>query len=505
MAFPHPYCRLSPPQNTPKKTESSLIFGFRLVILGIVSQEPVLFETTIRENIRMGRLDVTDKEINTALIEANAYDFIEKLPKKLDTYVVEGGTNLSGGQKQRISIARALVRNPRILLLDEATSALDMESERLVQEALDKVSKGKTTIIIAHRLSTIRHADVIVGFASGQVVEQGPHDELIKRENGIYAKLYNMQNFESIDVTQVSNGVYLDLARKDSIKSVASQESRKLPTEKKDNGKEEKYEKIEKQPLASIYDLNKPELCYNITGAIVALFVGAIKPLLGIFFAEILNAFGEYACAYDSNIEALVKEIKDNTTHPLQPATDAYFDTYQCSGDAMLELVVFWSMMFVALGVATFLGSTFFAWLFGVSGERLTLRLRRESFRKYLQLEMAYFDEVFNSTGALTSRLYSDAAKVQGAIGGNLGSMVQCVGSILSAIIIAFIFEWRLAFVCLVFIPVEIIAKVKIQVNVVYTTVLFLRLLRRRFLLVRQQTRFDRYLKMQANVQLKQQ
>ena len=103
------------------------------LVEGIVSQEPILFDTTIRENIKMGRLDVTDEEIKSALIQANAYNFVQKLPKKLDTYVGEGGATLSGGQKQRVSIARALVRNPRMLLLDEATSALDTESERLVQ------------------------------------------------------------------------------------------------------------------------------------------------------------------------------------------------------------------------------------------------------------------------------------------------------------------------------------------------------------------------------------
>ena len=435
----------------------------KYIILGIVSQEPVLFDTTIRENIRMGCLEVTDEEIKTALVEANAYDFIEKLPKKLDTYVVEGGTNLSGGQKQRISIARALVRNPRILLLDEATSALDTESEKLVQEALDKVSKGRTTIIIAHRLSTIRNADVIVGIASGQVVEQGTHDELIKRENGVYANLYNTQNFESTDITHVSGGVYPDLARKDSIKSVISQKSRKLLTGNENNEEGEKQEKFEEQPMASIYGLNKPELFYNITGALVALLVGAIRPLLGVIYAEILNKFGEYACAYDSDIEAIVREIKNNATHHLQPATNAYFAADQCSGDALLEFVVFWSLMFVALGVANFFGCTFFAWLFGVSGESLTLRLRRESFRKYLQLEIAYFDEAFNSTGALTSRLFSDAAKVQGAIGGNLGSILQSIGSMSCAIIIAFIVEWRITLVCLAFIPAWIIAQVKIE------------------------------------------
>ena len=122
-------------------------------MIGVVSQEPSLFETTVIENIRYGRLDVTDKEIYEAAKQANAFDFIERLPNKWQTMVGEGGATLSGGQKQRVAIARALVRNPKILLLDEATSALDTESEAIVQKALEKASVGRTTIVIAHRLS----------------------------------------------------------------------------------------------------------------------------------------------------------------------------------------------------------------------------------------------------------------------------------------------------------------------------------------------------------------
>uniref|UniRef100_A0A8B9YS02 ATP binding cassette subfamily B member 4 n=1 Tax=Bos mutus grunniens TaxID=30521 RepID=A0A8B9YS02_BOSMU len=138
-------------------------------IIGVVSQEPVLFATTIAENIRYGRGNVTMDEIKQAVKEANAYEFIMRLPQKFDTLVGERGAQLSGGQKQRIAIARALVRNPKILLLDEATSALDTESEAEVQAALDKAREGRTTIVIAHRLSTIRNADVIAGFDDGVV------------------------------------------------------------------------------------------------------------------------------------------------------------------------------------------------------------------------------------------------------------------------------------------------------------------------------------------------
>ncbi|XP_055276586.1 phosphatidylcholine translocator ABCB4 isoform X4 [Moschus berezovskii] len=161
-------------------------------IIGVVSQEPVLFATTIAENIRYGRGNVTMDEIKQAVKEANAYEFIMRLPQKFDTLVGERGVQLSGGQKQRIAIARALVRSPKILLLDEATSALDTESEAEVQAALDKAREGRTTIVIAHRLSTIRNADVIAGFDDGVIVEQGSHRELMKKE-GVYFRLVNTQ------------------------------------------------------------------------------------------------------------------------------------------------------------------------------------------------------------------------------------------------------------------------------------------------------------------------
>ncbi|KAG2465266.1 MDR1 protein, partial [Polypterus senegalus] len=166
--------------------------------IGIVSQEPVLFATTIAENIRYGREDATDAEIEQAIKEANAYDFISKLPDGLNTMVGERGAQLSGGQKQRIAIARAIVKNPKILLLDEATSALDNQSEYIVQTALDKARAGRTTIVIAHRLSTIRTADIIAGFQNGVVCEQGTHSELMEKK-GLYYSLVMQQSMKSKD------------------------------------------------------------------------------------------------------------------------------------------------------------------------------------------------------------------------------------------------------------------------------------------------------------------
>ncbi|MDQ6472902.1 ABC transporter transmembrane domain-containing protein [Flavobacterium sp. LHD-80] len=161
--------------------------------MSIVPQDVILFGGTIRENIAYGKPDASDEEIIAAAKQANAFNFVEGFPEKFETLVGERGVKLSGGQRQRIAIARALLKNPSILILDEATSSLDSESEKLVQEALEVLMEGRTSIIIAHRLSTIRNADKILVLDNGKISEEGTHQELINLENGIYKNLSNLQ------------------------------------------------------------------------------------------------------------------------------------------------------------------------------------------------------------------------------------------------------------------------------------------------------------------------
>uniref|UniRef100_A0A8C3PUG0 ATP binding cassette subfamily B member 1 n=1 Tax=Calidris pygmaea TaxID=425635 RepID=A0A8C3PUG0_9CHAR len=227
-------------------------------IIGVVNQEPVLFATTIAENIRYGREDVTMEEIEKATKEANAYDFIMKLPHKFETVVGERGAQLSGGQKQRIAIARALVRNPKILLLDEATSALDTESESVVQAALDKARKGRTTVVVAHRLSTVRNADLIAVFEGGVITEQGNHSKLLERK-GIYYKLVNMQAIEAEDPS----------------------------SEKHENALSD--EELPPASFLKIMKLNKTEWPYFVAGTLCAIINGALQPAFAIIFSEIIG------------------------------------------------------------------------------------------------------------------------------------------------------------------------------------------------------------------------
>ncbi|XP_037059432.1 ATP-dependent translocase ABCB1 isoform X4 [Peromyscus leucopus] len=268
-------------------------------IIGVVSQEPVLFATTIAENICYGRENVTMDEIEKAVKEANAYDFIMKLPHKFDTLVGERGAQLSGGQKQRIAIARALVRNPKILLLDEATSALDTESEAVVQAALDKAREGRTTIVIAHRLSTVRNADVIAGFDDGVIVEQGNHDELMK-EKGIYFKLVTTQT--KGNETELGSESYE--SQSDTEASELTSEESKSPLIRRSTcggtrGPQDQERRVSVQeaqeedvPLVSfgrILKLNITEWPYLVVGVLCAVVNGCMQPASSVIFSRIIG------------------------------------------------------------------------------------------------------------------------------------------------------------------------------------------------------------------------
>ncbi|XP_074071875.1 bile salt export pump-like isoform X3 [Macrotis lagotis] len=361
--------------------------------IGIVEQEPVLFSTTIAENIRYGREDATMEDIIKAAKEANIYNFIMNLPLKFDTFVGEGGGQMSGGQKQRIAIARALIRNPRILLLDMATSALDNESEAIVQEALNKAQHGRTTITIAHRLSTIRAADVIIGFELGKAVERGTHEELLNRK-GVYFTLVTLQ----------SQG---------------------------DQNLNEKAVEEDDVPEDASFERNQT-------------------------FQR-----GSYQSSLRASLRQRSKSQLSNLMHqPPLPALDnipAYEEVTQTFSlldkEEQRSQIDGLCILFIILGIVSFVTQFLQGYTFAKSGELLTKRLRRLGFQAMLGQDISWFDDLKNSPGALTTRLATDASQVQGATGTQIGMIVSSLSNIGVALIISFIFSWKLSLVISCFLP----------------------------------------------------
>ncbi|XP_032211751.1 bile salt export pump isoform X1 [Mustela erminea] len=416
--------------------------------IGIVEQEPVLFSTTIAENIRYGREDATMEDIIRAAKAANAYNFIMDLPQQFDTLVGEGGGQMSGGQKQRVAIARALVRNPKILLLDMATSALDNESEAMVQEALSKIQQGHTIISVAHRLSTVRAADVIIGFEHGTAVERGTHEELLERK-GVYFTLVTLQSQgdQAVDVEGTkgedeTDGASLDSKQtfcrgsyqaslrasiRERSKSQLSYLVHEPPlavVDHKSTYEEDRKDKdipveeeIEPAPVRRILKFNAPEWPYMLVGAVGAAVNGSVTPLYAFLFSQILGTFS---------------------------LPDKEEQRSQINGVCLL---------FVVVGCVSLCTQFLQGYAFAKSGELLTKRLRKYGFRAMLGQDIGWFDDLRNSPGALTTRLATDASQVQGAAGSQIGMMVNSFTNITVAMIIAFFFSWKLSLVILCFFP----------------------------------------------------
>ncbi|KAF3945020.1 hypothetical protein ACB098_02G072200 [Castanea mollissima] len=393
--------------------------------IGLVSQEPVLFTCSIKDNIAYGKDNATTEEIRAAAELANAAKFIDKLPQGLDTMVGEHGTHLSGGQKQRVAIARAILKDPRILLLDEATSALDAESERIVQEALDRIMTNRTTVIVAHRLSTVRNADAIAVIHQGKIVEKGSHSELIKDPEGAYSQLIHLQDISTmLEQNALNDQEMPELPRRNSshhssskslgvADAVSVQETTPAETTTPASAPTELPPEVSLYRLAH---LNKPEIPVLLLGTIAAVANGLILPVHGILLSNTIKIFYE-------------------------PKDKLYKDS------------IFWALTFIVLGVASLLAQPSRSYLFAIAGCKLIRRIRSKCFEKVVYMEVSWFDEAKHSSGALGARLSADAAFMRGVVGDALALLVQNIATAIAGMVIAFTANWLLALIIFILLP----------------------------------------------------
>ncbi|XP_037413692.1 ABC transporter B family member 5-like isoform X1 [Triticum dicoccoides] len=405
--------------------------------ISLVSQEPLLFMTSIKDNITYGKEDATLEEIKRAAELANAANFIEKLPNAYETMVGQSGAQLSGGQKQRIAIARAILKNPKVLLLDEATSALDVESERVVQEALNRIMVGITTLIVAHRLSTVRNADCITVVHQGKVVEQGAHDQLIKDPDGAYCQLIKLQQVHTEGMHEVpyasdsrlkSRSLSLEQSMRDSprnrrqhsVKPLGLSGSDDLQGPANTSSQEHKEfgdsEAPQKAPIGRLFNLNKPEAPILLLAVIAAFVHGLLFPLFSIMMSGGIRTF--------------------------------YYPAHQLRKDSR-----FWALLCLLLAIISLIAIQLEFFLFGMAGGKLVERVRALSFQSIMHQEVAWFDDPSNSSGALGARLFIDALNIRRLVGDNLAILVQCTITLISGFAIAFASDWKLTLIVICVIP----------------------------------------------------
>ncbi|KAK9321030.1 P-loop containing nucleoside triphosphate hydrolase protein [Lipomyces orientalis] len=416
--------------------------------ISLVSQEPVLFSCSIYENVAHGLIgtkyehasEVEKRTLVTeALKQANAMVFIDKLPEGLDTDVGERGFLLSGGQKQRIAIARAIVSNPKILLLDEATSALDTKSEGVVQDALDKAAKNRTTIVIAHRLSTIRDANLIVVMSKGAIVEMGTHNELLDKKGEYYGLVQAQQidklNEEKraallgqtdtpededeklIELVQLPAEAVEDLKLVKTKTTASARSISSLVLADKPPRVEEKYSIW--QLIVAIFKLSEPEHHWMAVGGISAFINGLGYPITSVFYANCIAAF------------------QQSRTDPssMRGTVDRFAG--------------FFFMMAFVEGIAFVITNGSLAYV----AQRLVRRIRYMSFRQMLRQDIAFFDRDENSTGALTATLSRDAQSVEGLSGATLGQILNAAVNVVAGLVLALSVAPKIAIVCAACVP----------------------------------------------------
>ncbi|PVU89854.1 hypothetical protein BB561_005137 [Smittium simulii] len=402
--------------------------------LSLVSQEPVLFDTSIYQNIAWGSKDYDNnqpslEEVTEMCKAANINNFITSLPSQYETNVGERGTQLSGGQKQRIAIARALLRKSKILLLDEATSALDTESERLVQEAIDKNITEQTTITIAHRLSTIKNSDMIYVCSKGNIIEQGTHQQLIER-NGAYFALVNaqeLQNVKNVDInnnkkSKLQSGV--EINKIDKMGNMTKTEKRNSEQSSNDTLKLKKKVKISNYGnLFRLYKMYRKEVKLYGIGVIGSIMDGLIFPLFSIFFSKILVAF------------AIIDPVKQ------EKETNKY------------------ALLFLILAILIFIAVVIRTLFFGIGSSKMAEKVRNDLFSKTIDQELSYFDSKDNGTGAVTTRLSTEPESIYKFGSDALPLIISAFVSLITGVIIAFTRGWKLTLIVLATLPVLVFSE----------------------------------------------
>ncbi|KAI0137065.1 P-loop containing nucleoside triphosphate hydrolase protein [Xylariales sp. AK1849] len=389
--------------------------------IGLVQQEPFLFNDSIYKNVAYGLIgSVFENEseerkkelVIEACKESFADEFIDRLPDRYDTMVGDSGTKLSGGQRQRISIARAVIKKPKILILDEATSAIDVRGERIVQAALDKVSQGRTTVTIAHRLSTIKKADTIVVLQKGRVAEQGTHNALLQNEKGVYYGLVHAQQLSLGEPTEASDS---EDPEEEDLGTILSREKSAALSEMDNTHVKLKYRT---QGLLGSFGrlLVEQRTRFPFYGLTIffSMCTASASPLQAYLFAKIIVVF-QYS--------------------PDDPK-------FTSEGN-------FWSLMWLVLAI--FVGISYFVVGFVATqlAHYISATYRKQYFEGILYQKTAFFDEEENSTGTLTARVGSDPKQLEELLGMNMAMVYNSIFTVIGALSISFAFGWKLALVAM--------------------------------------------------------
>ncbi len=395
--------------------------------IGLVQQEPFLFNDTIFKNVAAGLIgsqwenesdEIKLQLVKEACAESFADEFVDRLPDGYETQVGDSGAKLSGGQRQRIAIARSIIKKPKILILDEATSAIDVRGERIVQAALERASKGRTTITIAHRLSTIKNADRICVLQNGRVAEEGTHDSLLQNELGVYYGLVHAQKLSLGDETGEEllqeEDIGAVLAReKSAARSVAA--SARQDAKWKDRNLFNGFGKL-------LYE-QRSRFPFYVFALIGAMGAASGVPIQAYLFAKVVSVFQEQ------------------------------------SPEALMDGATFWSKMWAVFAAG--IGFSYFLTAFVSTSLEgyITAAYRQEYFESILFQPTSYFDKEDNATGQLAARLSSDPQALKELLGINLMMMIIGIFSLAGALAISFAYGWKLALVALcVTVPLGILA-----------------------------------------------